>query len=455
MGLLNPLPTGAEALSPELQSQLRKRNIWASIGDGLIAAGGGKPFNQKAIEDRVTGLLDAQLKQQEREDLMRSAADGRAYAQHLVNQGFPADVAFGVMKASPENVEHFMKEMLTGRNLTPGSMFAMGNSGLLANPTTELQTEQGRLAAARLDPNYVPDLNTLTMATAGPQTVGQGSSLVNPLTMTAGFSQPTTRTQEHRAGVGTETQSAKDQEIARLVNQGIDRVTAERVADGVIRLSTDQAGNRVLTDIATGRSWLTDVDHPYVENPSEQFPGTQTIFAGDSEVSTGVMGAGKAIIDQVRQSVNLPEAFPQEAEFRRLGERYRTANTIDMVNTAWEGRASNQVLELFNSLTADPTRIMQGDESLYRDYRTWADLVRRQKLEAEAQLRYPTRLSAQDRGSAQARLQAANSMLKDTEAMMAIIEETGKVRQGQGGTGQPAATPADDPVEAWLREQGL
>ena len=178
MSLLDQLPDAQ-------RKDYRRRAIWTSIGDGLMAAGGRTPNATSGLMGQAEGLLDAQLKRQEREDLMRQAANQRAGIHGLLEAGYiDAPTKLMLDKMDPKSVA----EILTKAH----------------DPYT-LSAEQGRYFG--LSPNPI--------AERGPKapehfTLGSGQTRFNPDgTPIAALD----TTEQRNVGLPTESETQREQNI--------------------------------------------------------------------------------------------------------------------------------------------------------------------------------------------------------------------------------------------------
>ena len=127
-------------------------------------------------------------------------------------------------------------------------------------------------------------------------------------------------------------QSEREREIARLTAQGIDQVTAERIADGVLKLTTpDQFGNVSIVDMATGERRQLTVDAPASVGAPTPAP-TGPSIADDVLLGTGVFSnlgaAANATIGQLFEGT----VFPETAASRQRVQQFERTVQEALVN---------------------------------------------------------------------------------------------------------------------------
>jgi hypothetical protein len=189
--------------------------------------------------------------------------------------------------------------------------------------------------------------------------------------------------------------------------------------------------------------------------PPEWTQGGASLGTEGAIPSTGISGAAKTLANQVFGAVGGREPFPEAAQFVAVAERLKTDSTMRMAE-GYAGRPSNFVVQKWDSLSADPRKIMQGDEALYRDLREFRSLVERDRSMTEAIARDPYSIDIKTHQDSLLKLRNLNDVAADYDAILELMEavmanrgmspRTGSAAQTGTGVRPPAA---GEVVDGW------
>lgn len=165
--------------------------------------------------------------------------------------------------------------------------------------------------------------------------------------------------------------SAKEQQIARLMEGGIDRSTAVAISDGRYKVSRDPiTGAAQIIDVASGQmvdasSGQSDVSvptQPTVEAPQVDQPQPTSSMPDDVDFNqaTGVSGFASNLANTLSDAVGLGLISPNNEKATQAMNNLSTNTMIALANGV-AGRPSNYLLEQFNRLASQPNSVFQGE----------------------------------------------------------------------------------------------
>jgi uncharacterized protein YceH (UPF0502 family) len=130
------------------------------------------------LSKQQEGLLEVAEKQREREEAARFGADVRSGIHGLLDAGridAPTKLLFDkISMHDPQGVADLLRQQHEMRVVSGGQGLYMGGTEMASRLPNELQTEFGRINAARGDRNYLNDLSAVTMAGSGPLELSAG-----------------------------------------------------------------------------------------------------------------------------------------------------------------------------------------------------------------------------------------------------------------------------------------
>jgi hypothetical protein len=399
------------------------------------------------------GLLDAYDEARQAElgkglqKQLRSWTPSRRGILDSFQEGLLADQEFRVEQAAREQ-ERLMRDNTLGGlsmkvptgEIDPSvlAMLAGMNREELAGVTGEyvkpFSVTDGAVRGAWGTPQYQAPLK--------PVNVGAGSALVNPGTGAPVYTQPTARTQEHRAGVRTETQSAKDQEIARLMSQGLDRVTAERLADGHVRMVTDPVTGRTsVVDMVDGRGNFVQIDRPGQEQGVPAQGPTASVTPGvDVQTLTEITGAARRFANKVSDVIGVGPVSQPTAEAAADMRQWYQLGRLRLASAITDDRRSNMVLEMLDDVFINPDQVFMGGEDTLMKLESLDRSLGQISSEFDQVLGNPYSSSVKDVQSAENRKRMIDSVREDIRVM---VEGYGQRGSNVGGALPEAGTVQD------------
>ena len=156
--------------------------------------------------------------------------------------------------------------------------------------------------------------------------------------------------------------STKEQQINRIMEgQGVDRSTAQGLADGVIKPITDPVtGSTQIVNLATGRPHVETAIGP--ELPPllpEGVTDQPTPEASDPSRTFGAQGFGINAVNTIAGAISSKIPFPKEDEAIQALDNLNT-RTMLALSASFPGRPSNLTREKIEEMTASPATITMG-----------------------------------------------------------------------------------------------
>jgi hypothetical protein len=429
-----------------------------------------QPF-QKGLLEQQQSMLQQQQEAQQREQQM-------AAFQNYVDQGIITPETAAFFGAFPEEGAQWGRDRYGSQIVSEAQAIAQRDAqtgrmeNIFSNPPRSVQERNAFIQNMREDPDFLQDTFDLQAAEKGPMLVGAGSGLFSGLTGEQIAAQLTTRAQEAALGVGEEdpsttamrTRQAMIEDYMRnnpgmTYNQAADLVDKQigKVVDPSSgRMSTFNPREFVLGDPQASRFVQQAQPIGGYELP-EWTQGGASLGTEGAIPSTGISGAAKTLANQIFGAVGGKEPFPEAAQFVAVAERLKTDSTMRMAE-GYAGRPSNFVVQKFDSLSADPRKIMQGDEGLYRDLREFRNLVERDRSMTEAIARDPYSIDIRTHQDSLLKLRNLNDVAADYDAILELMEAVMAnrgMRPRTGSAGQPMELELPPEVLDYLQREGL
>lgn len=162
-------------------------------------------------------------------------------------------------------------------------------------------------------------------------------------------------------GIGGQNDSAAEQKIARIMElEGVDRPTAIKIADGVLRVDTDPVTRETTyTDLSQplpARQAAPQATPRTAEQPATLTYGDQYPAAGDS---FGVGGFARRAVNSAADTLGAGAVFPEvedtQADFGILKE-----SLVNDIASGYERQPPSWLLENIERLVPQAGRISQG-----------------------------------------------------------------------------------------------
>jgi len=155
--------------------------------------------------------------------------------------------------------------------------------------------------------------------------------------------------------------SAKEQQIARLMEGGIDRGTAIALVDGrFVTSRNEQTGAVQIIDKATGQVVQAQADATQPQAQRQPEPQAGTMPEGtDFATATGLGGFLSQLANTASDTLGGGLVDPNNERATQAMQNLST-NTMIALADSVAGRPSNFLLEQFQALTATPNSIWQG-----------------------------------------------------------------------------------------------
>jgi hypothetical protein len=221
--------------------------------------------------------------------------------------------------------------------------------------------------------------------------------------------------------------SAKEQQISRLMEGGIDRNTAIGIVDG--RLTTSRnpdTGQVQIVDVATGRV----LGAPDVTAPTDA--GTDGVSVEPSETfddanvqgALGARGLGAAAINVLTDAFGMGQAFPEIGRAQQALENLSTRTMLGL-SAEFPGRPSNLTRERIEDMTIKPAELTTGSENALNRTSEMRRLIERSITAARAASAPDSQLSPTQRTQARQSLGGLEDLLADYIALERALSANG------------------------------
>ena len=360
--LSNFAPPGLlENLSDEERERLQSQTTQA-IFQG--AFNGNVQETQRNLRERFAGRLQRQQKAQQFGGLLTEA----------VNSGrLDMTRARAINQLGPEEGLKILTEQFT---LTPGDLRGDVLGQVAAQPTQDIQEFQQAQRDGSFQGGFrdFQDRNETTNVSAGQAVISPDGRLI--------FQQPTTDQQNQNAGIETGSgPTQREQEIADLQRLfGLSEAEAvARVGQFINRSQDPQSGRSFILNELEGTQ--TPVRTVGTGAPAEDRPPNTSVDPRtDVQDTFGIPGAFRRAANFVTDLSGFGAVAPDTDRARTELNNFNQAAKLKIADNVTDGRRSNLLLEMLDSLTADPASIFQGSENA-RNRLEAMDRLLRQEIE--------------------------------------------------------------------------
>jgi len=401
-----------ESLSEEERSQLG-RTARRTIGFGLLS---NRPL---AAQQQLRTQLQEQFQS-------RQAAEDLQRFQNFVlnNPDFSDAQRRRLLLIGPENARSLLAE--SGATLDPGDR-RVGPLGTeqARNPTKDVQEfERARQEGFRGTFQEFQDRNQRTEVSPGEAVLGPNNELL--------FRNPTAARQNVAAG----------QDVRRSFN-AVNTQSGEQL--GQVVETTDgrffqinEAGERIPIDGRNVREISTSVEGSRRDTIGPgadiDLSGTASVERGvDVEDTTAVGGALRRVVNQITDIIGVGAVAGNTDKARIELNNFNQLAKLRVADNVTEGRRSNLLIEMIDSLTADPASILQGTDNARNQLealdRAFGQIVSEQQFILDN----PRANSERDVQVARRKVNAMNGLRKDVQIMLEGFDRDGDVPAADAG----------------------
>ena len=221
--------------------------------------------------------------------------------------------------------------------------------------------------------------------------------------------------------------SAKEEQIARLMEGGIDRNTAIGIVDG--RLTTSRnpdTGQVQIVDVATGRVLgAPDVAAtPSVDTTDMGVEPSETFADSNVQGALGARGLGAAAINVITDAFGMGQAFPEIGRAQQALDNLSTRTMLSL-SAEFPGRPSNLTRERIEEMTIKPAELTTGSENALNKASEMRRLIERAVTSARAASAPDSQLSPTQRTQARQSLGGLEDLLADYIALERSLSANG------------------------------
>ncbi|MEL6642754.1 MAG: hypothetical protein AAFO57_08750 [Pseudomonadota bacterium] len=227
--------------------------------------------------------------------------------------------------------------------------------------------------------------------------------------------------------------SSKEQQIERLGEVGINRDLAILIADGVLQTSRDPvSGVTQIVDTRTGQPWqgMPSQAQATPPVPSEPVPSetgalptlpVPTVPEANYTGAFGAEGAASNVLNAGADAlgINLPYPERQEASTALNNLALRTKTFMQQ---AFPGRASVQLMQELDKITAQPNRILMGEQRGRDMLEQTAGMIDSLIRQEERKLKAPRAYTPQMRAEARSNIDALEQLSADYRAVLQSMD---------------------------------
>jgi len=217
--------------------------------------------------------------------------------------------------------------------------------------------------------------------------------------------------------------SDKEKKIERLVEIGIPKRTAVKIADNVYKVVTDSQGRDYIIDLGTGTR-VYGLDPVVIPDKAPK----ATREALDIEAGTGVSGAFKRTMNAFVGLFGGGLIFRDAEKATNILEQLQTS-TILAGSDEIVGRRTDWQLQLRAKLTIDPRKLMKGDAAVLEQMRDLQAFLQDEVARINGLLRYPsafTQKQVNDMAFSRIKL---NDIIETYDWAIGEMERKGKPRK--------------------------
>lgn len=266
-----------------------------------------------------------------------------------------------------------------------------------------------------------------------------------------------------QVGLGAGRDSSKEEAIARLTSQGVDKTTAVGIVDGRLQVSRDDTGRAIILDVATGKPW----QGPYPDNrpaggvmplapsgppqvdplqptaptgaPTAPRPPVPPAAAGrtpglptpsidpnvNPSAATGVGGTVSNYVNSITDWLGGRAYDPKNMEATTALDSLATRTRV-MLQDAVPGKPTNYALELMDPYIVDANEIGSGPEKAMSKFKQTAKVLttERERLKNEV-LDHPEKWTPEDVRQAQRGYDNMGALLADYELILSKFPGSG------------------------------
>jgi hypothetical protein len=233
-------------------------------------------------------------------------------------------------------------------------------------------------------------------------------------------------------------------ELQRLWN--LDDQQAYEVATDRRKMTLGANNEVFLTSEVTGETEIIQPRGEQVPLPQfDEFPKSQILanagfqegrFPEGTVPATGLKGQFYNLANAVAGAVGAGERFPGTGEFMTYMNKLQTDTVLGLASQ-WSGRPSNLVLEKYQELSFDPSKLWQGDQQAMRELRVFMDFIDQQLAGMERQFQMPTTTTA-ERNRLDLEMQSLFNLYGDYAAAFQLFESNSRFA-GRLGSVPPSA----------------
>lgn len=217
--------------------------------------------------------------------------------------------------------------------------------------------------------------------------------------------------------------SAKEQEIARAMELGVDRATAIKIADGIYKVVTDPTTrDAVIVDLATQRpvSVISMDEQPQASGPEPQPAepegglsfGNRFEGAGDAFGVEGFLRRGvNTVSDTFGGGMVYPDTAGAQSDFAVMRE-----DMTNKISAAYDGRVPAFLLQGIQNLTPQAGSVFEGPDEAQSKLRALGRSLH-QELQATREME-GRRLSPTDAAAVAQRRQVLESSLQQVKSAL-------------------------------------
>ena len=359
----------------------------------------------------------------------QAAAQLEQFQNNVLNMNIPDAQKERLLTIGPERARDLLSE--SGSTLGPGDK-RLGplNQTANSNPTSDVQEfQQAQDNGFQGSFQQFQDRNVRTEASPGEAVLDADGNLI--------FRNPTKEQQNRDAGASGDDKTQRQRQIEDLLrlNDNLNEREATGLVDGTISTRQDpETGRNFIVDEATGTQ--KPVRTVGAGEPGDT-SGTGTASPGiDIENTTGLPGLVRRAANQVTDIIGLGTVAPNTDKARTELNNFNQNAKLLIADSMTEGRRSNLVLEMLDSLTADPASVLQGSENARNQLSAMQNLIDQEIQNQQFTIENEFQNRPVDVQNARRSVNRLNGLKKDLQTML-----NGFGRDGQQQSSQDIGEP--------------
>jgi hypothetical protein len=231
--------------------------------------------------------------------------------------------------------------------------------------------------------------------------------------------------------------SAKEEQIDRLMETGLERDVAINIVDGRFTISRDPVnGTAQVVDKATGQvvqavpSQRPGGNQPSTDQTQEAPQAQEDLNFGPDVPDANFPGAfgaqgfganvANTFADTLGMNMPAPEINEAQTAVRNLGTQ-----TVTLLQESFPGRASNMLMERLQELTARPGRIVEGSGAALDTMRQTREMLDGLREIEERKIENPRAYTPQMRAQAQNNIDQIESLMGQYDGILRQMEPQG------------------------------